>query len=74
LTCGRESEQEYCSYTCFLDRPSNDEISLKKLTAALVKARMILDGEYPDTDDRHPSQWLDKILEEAGVSYLQGES
>lgn len=32
LTCRHESDQEYCSYTCFLNRPSNEEIGLMKHT------------------------------------------
>ena len=44
-------------------QPTPMETELRK---ALKEACGILDGEYPGTDCRHPSQWMPKLFRELG--------
>ena len=42
-------------------QPTPMEIELRE---ALKRACIILDGEYPGDDIRHPSQWMPKLFRE----------
>jgi hypothetical protein len=44
---------------------SDEGREIVRLRVALKKARSILDSEYPESDERHPEHWLDKILNNA---------
>jgi hypothetical protein len=53
--------------TCGLRHiPAKMAYAAPEMFAALKKAEEILDDEYPESDERHPSQWgLTKLLENA---------